>query len=166
MRKIGYSRGFTLIEVLVVLAIIAILCMFALPAPNSALSRKEVAESLELIESFKKLATTQYSLTETFPADNSELGIPNAELLVGNYVTRIELEQGAFHIHFGNKVNKPLQDKILSVRPIVVEGSPESPPSWICGYSSVPNLMRALGENKTSVEQKYLPFNCLDLGHR
>ena len=163
MSKIGHSQGFTLIEILVVLAIIAILSMLALPAPEATLTRKQVAESLELIEDFKKLALVNYKLTAEFPVDNKALGIPKPELLLGNYVTKIELEAGAFHLYFGNKATGFIKDKILTVRPVVVKGSPQSPASWICGNSEVPNAMTGVGDNKTSIEDRYLPIACRDL---
>lgn len=160
MQHKRYSQGFTLVEMMVVLAIIAILFTIALPGPNSSLTRAQVIESLALIDDFKKLSEEVYKLTGEFPTDNIKLGIPKAELLVGNFVTKIEVEQGAFQIHFGNKANEPLKDKILTVRPVVVKDSAESPPSWVCGYSKVPDAMRAIGDNKTSIEIKYLPVTC------
>jgi len=155
-----YLRGFTLIEMMVVLTIIGILCFMALPSPEAGLTRKQVIESLELIEDFKKLEAAEYKSLSALPSDNKDLGIPKAELLIGNYVTKIEVEQGVFNIYFGNKANLPIKDKILSIRPIVVKGSPVSPMSWICGYSAVPDGMQAIGDNKTSVEKKYLPMAC------
>ena len=114
-------QGFTLVEMLVVLAIIAVLFTLALPSPGSSLTRTQVTEALTLIEDFKALAVEHYKLTGEFPVDNKKLGIPKAELLVGNYVTKIEVEKGAFHIYFGNKANAPIKDKVLSVRPVVVK---------------------------------------------
>lgn len=154
------NHGFTLIEMLVVLAIIAILSVMMLPSPESGLTRRQVAESIGLIESYQNLVVTQYGMIEQFPPDNESLGIPKPELLIGNYVTKIELQQGAFHIYFGNKSNLTIQDKVLSLRPIVVSGSPSSPMSWVCGNSTIPEGMKAVGENKTSIEPKYLPLSC------
>lgn len=160
MQKTSYSQGFSLVEIMVVLVIIAVLCTLALPNPSAALARSQVGESLALIDDFKILAVAHYKLAGEFPSDNKKLGIPKAELLVGNFVTRIDLEKGAFHIYFGNKAGPAIKDKILSIRPVVVKGSPESPTSWVCGYSAVPENMEAVGENKTSIETKFLPTNC------
>lgn len=155
-----YHKGFTLIEMLVVLSIIVILSLMALPSQEPTIIRKQVLESLELIESYKSLVSAGYKISSEFPKDNMEAGIPKPELIIGNYVSIIDMQQGAFHIHFGNKVHPLIKDKILTYRPIVVKNSPESPMSWICGYATIPEGMQAVGDDKTTVELKYLPFIC------
>jgi type IV pilus assembly protein PilA len=160
MRIKPVQGGFTLIELLVVLAIIAILATIALPATEPTVARKQVLESLELIDDYKKIVVVYYKATAGFPKDNAEALIPKAELLIGNYVDKIELQQGAFHLYFGNKAHPAIKNKILTLRPVVVKGSPESPMSWLCGYSAVPKGMLAAAEDKTSVDVKYLPFAC------
>lgn len=154
------NNGFTLIEIMVVVAIIAILAMMALPSPDPGISRKQVAESLELIEDYKKLVAFYHKSMKVFLKDNKEASIPDADKLLGNYVDRIDLKDGAFHIHFGNKAHANIKGKTLSVQPIMVQGSPESPISWICGKAAVPPNMKAMGENRTDVELKDLPLNC------
>ena len=154
------TRGFTLIEIMVVVAIIAILALMALPSPDPAIARKQVIESMELIEDYKKLVAFYNKSTQVFLKDNKEAGIPAADKLLGNYVDRIDLKDGAFHIHFGNKAHPNIKGKTLSVQPIMVQGSPESPISWICGKAAVPTNMKAVGENRTDLELKDLPLNC------
>jgi len=154
------TRGFTLIEIMVVVAIIAILALMALPSPDPAIARKQVVESMELIEDYKKLVAFYNKSTQVFLKDNKEAGIPAADKLLGNYVDRIDLKDGAFHIHFGNKAHPNIKGKTLSVQPIMVQGSPESPISWICGKAAVPTNMKAVGENRTDLELKDLPLNC------
>ncbi len=163
MQTLHNNRGFTLIEMLVVVAIIAILSLIALPSAEPTVARKQVLESLDLIEDYKKAVALYFKATLNFPKDNVEAGIPKPEFLIGNYVNRIELQQGAFHIHFGSKAHPALKDKILTVRPIVVKGSPESPMSWICGYSAVPEGMLAASVDKTTADPKFLPSSCRSL---
>ncbi|MES2826164.1 MAG: prepilin-type N-terminal cleavage/methylation domain-containing protein [Pseudomonadota bacterium] len=160
MLALKNDRGFTLIEMLVVLAIIAILSVMALPSAEPTVARKQVLESLDLIEDYKKGVVVYFKASLNFPQDNLEAGIPKPEFLIGNFVNKIELQQGAFHIYFGSKAHPAIKDKILTVRPVVVKGSPESPMSWICGYSAVPEGMLAASANKTTVEFKYLPLSC------
>lgn len=154
------TNGFTLIEMLVVVAIIAILALIAMPSPDPAIARRQVTESMELIEDYKKLVAFYHKSAQAFLKDNKEAGIPVADKLLGNYVDRIDLKNGAFHIHFGNKAHPAIKNKTISIQPIMVDGSPESPISWICGKAAVPAGMKAVGENRTDLELKDLPLNC------
>lgn len=154
------NRGFTLIEMMVVVAIIAILALMALPSPDPAIARKQVTESMELVEDYKKLVTFYHKSAQVFLKNNQEAGIPAPNKLLGNYVDRIELVDGAFHVHFGNKAHPEIKDKTVSIQPIMVKGSPESPISWICGKAAVPEGMQAVGENRTDIDIKNLPLNC------
>jgi len=157
MKKI---TGFTLMEMMVVLAIICILAVFALPIPQDNISRKQITESVELIEGYKKQIELFHQNNLKFPSDNEEAEIPKPNQLIGNFVTRIELKDGAFHLHLGNKIHTSLKDKTLSIQPLTVKNSPKSPISWICGYSSVPEGMVAAGENLTNMDRKFLPMGC------
>ncbi len=148
------THGFTLIEIMVVVAIIAILALMALPSPDPAIARKQVVESMELVEDYKKLVAFYHKSTQVLLKDNKEAGMPAADKLLGNYVDRIDLKDGAFHLHFGNKAHGNIKNKTLSIQPIMVKGSPESPISWICGKAAVPEGMQAAGENKTDLELK------------
>lgn len=154
------AAGFTLIEMLVVITIIAILALIAIPSPDPTIARRQVAESMELVDNYKKLVSFYHQTTQTFLLDNNAAGIPAPDKLLGNYVDRIDLKQGAFHIHFGNKAHANIKNKTLSIQPIMVTGSPESPISWICGKAAVPQGMQAVGENRTDLELKDLPLNC------
>lgn len=153
-------RGFTLMEMMVVLVIIGILAMFAIPVPQDNVTRKQIAESLELIELYKKQLTLNYQTTQTFPDSNKDADIPEPQKLIGNFVTQIELKDGAFHLYFGNKAHLNIKGKVISVRPIRVKGSPESPISWICGLSPVPEGMEAVGNDLTNIDRKFLPLGC------
>jgi hypothetical protein len=69
--------------------------------------------------------------------------------LPGNYVDRIDVANGAIHARLGNRINSRLAGKALTLRPIVVKGSPLSPVSWICGGALPPDGMAAVGEDRT-----------------
>ncbi|HOY23747.1 MAG TPA: pilin [Cellvibrio sp.] len=158
MRKL--VMGFTLLEMMAVLAVMAILLLISLPSFESKNTRAQINESIELIKPLKESMALFYLAEHKFPRTNQEAGIPKAEFLIGNYVQTIVLENGAFHITFGNKVHAKLKNKILSIRPMVVKDSPESPISWLCGNDAVPAGMIAVGANKTDIANINLPMNC------
>ena len=159
-RTMQNCKAFTLIEMMIVLAIIAILALLALPDSSSAIKQAQVQESLKLIERYKSDIATYYQSTETFPLDNDQLGIPEPKKLIGNYVSEIEIEKGAVHLLFGTKAHQQLAEKQLSVRPVFVPSSSQSPISWVCGYDVVPSGMLASGVDKTDIEPIDLPLLC------
>ncbi|HSC76770.1 MAG TPA: pilin [Pseudomonadales bacterium] len=155
------STGFTLLEMMIVVAIIAILATLAIPTYLSSVAKDQIVESLALVEQLKLPVDRYWQASGKLPANNLEAGIPAPKKLIGNYVDAIELENGAYHIVFGKKAVKILQGKILTVRAITVVGSLASPMSWLCGYSTVPTGMEAVGENRTSVQPAgLLPVQC------
>lgn len=160
MKKIRAKTGFTLLELMVVLAVIAILALMAVPSVEPKYTRAQINESIDLIKNLKESVTLFYLANQKFPRSNLEAGIPKPEFLIGNYAQRIDLENGTFHITFGNRANGSLKNKILSIRPIVVIDSPESPISWLCGNATVPTGMIAVGANRTDIPNNLLPVNC------
>lgn len=154
------SAGFSLIELMVVVGIIGILAGIAIPQYQSYTVRSQLVEALTLAREVQTDVTAYHKRFGRFPKNNNAAGAPEAKFLIGNYVKRIEVENGALHVTLGNKVNNNLQGKILSLRPLVVTGSPASPISWSCGNASAPTGMQSVGENKTTVSKEYLPYPC------
>src|SRR5207237_10297142 len=115
------SRGFTLVEAMVVVAIVAILALMALPSYQDKLVRDQILEALPLGDVAKPPITVAAGLKLPFPADNAAAGLPPAEKIVSNLVSSVAVEGGAIHISFGNRVNGAIKGKVLSVRPAVVE---------------------------------------------
>lgn len=153
-------RGFTLIELMVVVTIIGILASISMPAYHEYIVRSQVVDGITLVESLKGPVKEFYKQRGRFPLDNLEAGIPEPDKLISNYVKRVTLENGAFHVEFGHKVNLKLLDQILTIRPVVVSESPMSPYSWLCGNdTSVPG-MEGVGMNRTSVDDSLLPSSC------
>jgi type IV pilus assembly protein PilA len=153
-------RGFTLIELMIVVAIIGILASIAIPAYQDYTIRAQVVEAFSLASELKPSIQEYRKEHGRMPADNGAAGVPDSQLLIGNYVTRIEVVNGAMHIEFGNLANDNIKGAVLTLQPLVVKGSPASPMSWRCANRAIPNGMEAVGENRTTIDRKYLPSSC------
>lgn len=155
-----HQRAFTLLELMVVVAILGILVSVALPAYGDYVGRAQLAEAMSLASELKPIIKEYHKERGRFPGDNMEAGVPEPNLLIGNFVTGMELADGAIHVHLGNNVHSELMGKWLTLRPAVVEGSPASPFSWLCGNRNPVEGMRAIGENKTDIPPAFLPSSC------
>lgn len=158
MRRV--PAGFTLIEMMIVLSIIAILVTLAIPNTKGRLSRVQIEETLQLVEDFQPQIVQYYKIMGEFPANNEAIGMPDPEKVIGNYLTAVTLEDGALHLELGNKIGEGLGGRVVSVFPVFVKGSPQSPISWVCGIAKIPDGMTAGGSNLTDVELAYLPPKC------
>jgi len=156
MRK----AGFTIIELLVILGVIAILLLMAIPSYQHKLVRDQIVEALPLADIARKPVAQAWRTSAKLPADNAAAGLPPREKVVSNYVSGVEVEAGAIHIRFGNRANGQIKGKLISLRPAVVEDAPVVPVAWVCGYAPVPENMTVKGENRTDVASEYLPYMC------
>ena len=154
------QRGFTLIEMMVVVAIIAILALMAFPTYQDKLVRDQIAEALPLADIVKAPVTASWSLLRVLPPDNAAAALPPPEKIVCNLVSAVQLENGAIHITFGNRASGALRGKVLSLRPAVVDDAPVVPIAWVCGTAPAPGNMSAKGANRTTVPPNYLPLKC------
>jgi len=99
------TRGFTLLEMMVVIGIVAILALMAIPTYQNKFIRDQIAEALPLADIAKPAVALSWAALQTFPADNAAAGLPVAEKIVNNYITSVAIQGGAINITFGNKVN-------------------------------------------------------------
>lgn len=153
-------RGFSMVEVMAAVAIMAILAMVAIPSIQDSLMRKQVLEALPLANIAKGPVAQSWALTQTFPADNAAAGLPVAEKIVSNFVSGVAVENGAIQITFGNRAYGLLKGKVLSLRPAVVDDAPIVPVAWVCGGAQAPGQMTVHGVNQTSLLPKHLPLEC------
>lgn len=154
------NAGFSMIEMMVVIGIIAILALMMVPGYQDKLIRDQIAEALPLADIAKTRVAVSWGLAQSFPADNAAAGLPAADKIVNNFISSVTVQEGAIHIAFGNRANGAIRGKLLTLRPAIVEGEPIVPVTWVCGYSTAPNKMTAKGENKTNIPMNYLPFLC------
>ncbi len=154
------ASGFTLVEILIVLAIVAIIMVATIPSKSGQVNQAYIQETLSLIEPYKPRIAAHYHFTGEFPQDNEEAHIPHPEEIMGNYLASVAVQEGSFHLVLGNKIHDELQGGMISVRPIFVPGAEGAPISWICGYDAPPDGMVVSGENLTDVEKRYLPIKC------
>lgn len=153
-------RGFSLIELMVVVSVIAILALVALPTFTDKLVRDQVAEALPLASIAKPAIENAWRLGQPLPADNAATALPVPEKIVNNVVSSVTVQDGAIHIRFGNRAHATLKGKTLSLRPAVVDDSPVVPVTWLCGLAAAPAQMTVKGLNRTDVAPGFLPLRC------
>ena len=153
-------NGFTLMEMMVVIAIIGILALIAAPGYMDQMIRKQIVDAVPLADIVKAPVAAAWALTQTLPRDNAGAGLPAADKIVNNYISSVSVEDGAIQIAFGNSVNSTIKGKLLSIRPAVVDDAPIVPVAWVCGNAAGPAKMTIKGRNRTNVSAAYLPLNC------
>ena len=83
------NLGFTLIELMIVVAIIGILVAVGIPQYQNYVARAQVAEGLSLASGAKTAVAEYFTTNGTFPADNTEAGLSDAGTITGNYVESV-----------------------------------------------------------------------------
>jgi type IV pilus assembly protein PilA len=155
------SRGFTMIELMVVLAVIALLALLAAPNLTQSLVRNQIAQSLPLASIAEGPIAAQWASVQTFPADNAAAGIPIPGKIVSATVAGVTVVNGAVNITFGNSANAVIRGKVLTLRPAVVSDAPIVPVTWVCAAGPVPGGMTLQGVDQTNIARDLLPISCV-----
>ncbi|HFC4913235.1 TPA: pilin, partial [Neisseria gonorrhoeae] len=124
------QKGFTLIELMIVIAIVGILAAVALPAYQDYTARAQVSEAILLAEGQKSAVTEYYLNHGTWPEDNTSAGVASASTIKGKYVKEVKVEKGVVTAEMASSnVNKEIQGKKLSLWAKRQDGSVK----WFCG---------------------------------
>lgn len=160
------QHGFTLIELMIVVAIIGILAAIAIPAYQDYTIRSQVTEGLNLASAVKTGVAEVFANTGAWPADLDGAGGDTANPPSGKYVESIEVNNGTITITFGNDANTEMTTTgaILTLQPRI---SANNDVVWLCGYytgAGVAGLTDpasgASDAGTTDVLPKYLPQSC------
>ena len=154
------TRGFSMIEVVMVMAVIAILALIAVPSFLDRNVRLQVQEGMLLAEIAEKAVGDFYLKAGELAANNEAVKLPPKQKIVSNYVSEVSVDAGAVTITFGNNVNSAVAGKRLTRRPAIGKDEPTIPVSWLCNNAAVPNEMKVMGENRTNIPNKWLPAQC------
>jgi type IV pilus assembly protein PilA len=139
------QKGFTLIELMIVVAIIAILAAIAIPAYQDYLVRTQVSEGAVLTDGAKTAVAEFYSNKGAYPKNNASAGLATNTSISGKYVNDVEVVDGKITATFGKQANTAITtapDNTFVLSPVTQAGSI----TWTC--------------NGSTVKQKYLPTSC------
>jgi type IV pilus assembly protein PilA len=109
------QKGFTLIELMIVVAIIGILAAIAIPAYQDYVIRSQVSEGLAMASATKASVAEFFADRGTWPATAAALGITS--LPEGKYVTGVNVVGGVITITYGNDANDAIDGQTLSLSP-------------------------------------------------
>jgi type IV pilus assembly protein PilA len=138
------QKGFTLIELMIVVAIIGILAAIAIPAYQDYTIRAQVSEGLNLSAAAKAAISESFLNTGLAPANRTAAGMSaNAADTNGKYVTQVQVAAGVIQVTYGYDANAAIAGQTLFIAPwVTADGSV----AWQCGAALQPDgALSAMG---------------------
>ncbi|HIF0385975.1 TPA: pilin [Neisseria meningitidis] len=160
------QKGFTLIELMIVIAIVGILAAVALPAYQDYTARAQVSEAILLAEGQKSAVTEYYLNHGEWPANNSSAGVASTPSdIKGKYVQKVEVAKGVITAQMASSgVNNEIKGKKLSLWAKRQNGSVK----WFCGQPVTRDANNTANDEVTAatdnngINTKHLPSTCRD----
>jgi type IV pilus assembly protein PilA len=155
-------RGFTLVELMIVIAIIGILASLAVSAYQTYTVRAQVAEGLTFAAGTKVPVVEAYTNGGVAPANRQAAGMtPDATDTRGSYVTSVQIVDGRVDVTYGGPLaHQDIVGTVLSLTPYETTGNTVI---WRCGNAAPPAgalLNGGAGHVAPTVDPRYLPANC------
>ena len=157
MKRVNLSRGFTLIELMIVIAIIGILAAIAIPAYQNYTIRSQVTEGLTIGDGWKTAIAEYYANTGNWPIQSNLTGTSNS---FGKYESLVTVAaSGVITITYGNQANSKINGCNLSLLPYT---NGNNDVLWQCGNAPMPgsNITSSSGTVSNTVLAQYLPTSC------
>lgn len=156
------QKGFTLIELMIVVAIIGILAAIAIPAYQDYTIRAQVTEGLNLAAPAKASVADVYANNGSFPATNAAAGLGSSGSITGKYVQSVGLgANGVITIKYGKQANTKITGKTLTLTP---KSNNNGDVIWVCGNHMIPSGVSGAGnagtEDANHLDPKFKPAVC------